>query len=171
MSNIFKIISPEKGLVLPKNNGKITIAQSNNIFAYIDDDFVNWGLDKKSKSVPKSKLAVGEMIANADFKKMFYSLLKKREIESLKTLCLTQNQLVDSVNIYRNWLRADGFATFCLLSKKVAKSEDDFFVARVYVNPVGKLSVNVDKFDDGYVWNAGRRHRVFLPQTADPQVP
>ena len=171
MRSIIEIISPKEGLMIPKDSDKITIAKSNDVFQHIDPDFVSWGLNKPDKPAGESRVKVGEMRENADFREMFYFLAGNEDIKSLKKVCLlTQGQARNSVKLHHNWLRTDGFATFFLIAKKPAKKEKDFFVASVGVHASGELHVGLFEFRDGYRWLADYRHRLFVPHTADTQV-
>ena len=166
MGSIIEIISPKEGLVIPKDNGKITIAKSDDVFQYIDSDFSR-GLNQTGKPVKESRVKVGEVVKNADFREMFYFLAGNENIRSLKKLCLlTQGQVINSVKHHPDWLRTDGYATFFLIAEKPAKKEEDFFVAAVFFDSVGSLGVYVSKFRNDDRWYAGYRHRVFVPHTA-----
>jgi len=65
------------------------------------------------------------------------------------------------VKKYRSWLRADGYATLFLF-----KSHGHLFVANVDLGSDGRLEVYVDRFGRSFIWHAGRRGRLVVPQLA-----
>ncbi|MEK7531755.1 MAG: hypothetical protein AAB545_02410 [Patescibacteria group bacterium] len=153
-------ISDGHELVLPPNDGTQTIAQASNVFTYIDPDFKNWGLDVTSTSTPPLSVVVREMIKDADFRTIF------GEIGDTARLCLTQGQIIDFVRFHKGWLRTDGYGTFFLFQKgdKMFVSLDDFYVAYVFSSSGGRLWVHVYRLLHAYVWLAGSRHRIVVPQ-------
>ena len=93
------------------------------------------------------------MAKDATFAQMFGSL--KADLDKL---CLTQHQIKTFCEKHQNLLRADGYGTFFLF-----KGEGQFFVADVRVRSDG-LRVYVYRFGYDFVWHAGGRHRVVVPQ-------
>ena len=150
-----KLISGDETIVLDAVDGKEVLANAKDIFAYIDSNFNNWGAEKPGQPTGKTPVKIYEMAKDANFSQMFGSLSA-----DARKLCLTQAQIKGFVKKYRNWLRADGYATFFLF-----ESNGQFFVADVDVCSVG-LYVLVHEFEDGHVWNADYRHRVVVPQLA-----
>lgn len=132
---------------IPKLSGEKLIKDSG-LFSWIDDDFVNYGAIEKGIRTEKQKLEVMELTENMDFASMFD-----------KKQALTQEQILYFVENHKDKLTYDGYATFFLL-----KSGENFFVARVYLLSDGRLDVDVYKFGYAYVWRAGRRDRVVVPQ-------
>ncbi len=78
----------------------------------------------------------------------------------VRKLCFTQAQIKNFVKKYRNWLRADGYATFFLF-----ESEGNFLVADV-VDSDGKLSVIRRQLKDDGIWAAGFHRRLVTPRLA-----
>ena len=159
-SDILNLLSGSEKILLSKLDGWAIIAKAENVFkAYISSDFENWGLNRKSKATLETEVGVYEMAKDATFKKMFTSLS-----DDLDSLCLTQSQIIDFCEKHRSHLRQDGYATFFLTKKDFEKpaTEDNLFVARVRVRSDG-LRVDVSRFGDASVWDAGYRHRLVVP--------
>lgn len=150
---ILKNISGSDVLKLDAGSGTKTIADSKNIFSWIDDDFKAYGANTKGVATKETSVDVYEMAKDATFAQMFGSLST-----DLSTLCLTQEQILNFVAKHRNMLRTEGYGTFFLF-----KSGEDFFVARVYVCSDG-LRVYVRRFEYGRVWSAERSPRLVVPQ-------
>lgn len=122
------------------------IADAKDVFtSYVDNDFRNWNTNKGDE------LAVCELTEDMTFEQMF----KKPD-----EMVLTQQQIIDFCKNHKEFLRKGGRATFFLF-----KVGEKFFVASVLVNSDG-LSVDVLRFEHGYVWDAGDVLRVVVPQLA-----
>lgn len=156
VSNAFlKLISGNESLVIDSVDGKETLANAKDLFAYIDSDFKNWGADEKGSATKETPVCVYEMTKDATFAQMFGSLSSDP-----RKLCLTQSQIIDFVKKYRNWLRTDGYATFFLF-----ESNNQLFVAGVGVGSGGAaLGVGVSRFENSCVWSAAYRRRLVVPQ-------
>lgn len=148
---ILRLISGGETLVLDETDGIETIPTSEGVFGYIDRDFKNWCADEASGPTPKTPVAVHELARDATFSQMFGS--------NPGAFCLTQSQILGFVKKYWNWLRKDGYATFFLF-----RSKGELFVAAVSFIDRGRLRASVSRFADDFVWRAGRRHRLVLPQ-------
>lgn len=151
-----KLLSGGENLILDACDGKITIAQARNIFSWIDPDFKNWNTDNPGSATEKTPVIVYEMRKDATFSQMFGSFE-----QNLSNLCLEQDQILNFVQKYRNWLRKDGYATFFLF-----KANNNFFVAYVSVFSDGKLRVSVYGFEYSYVWDADYGRCLVVPQLA-----
>src|SRR3990167_7543929 len=99
-------------LTLKATKGKETLARADDIFQYIDSDFESWGLDKKSENTNETKLAIFELVANADYRTMFGELSN-----DLDKLCLTQAQVIEFVKSYPDQSQQDGYVTFFMFKK------------------------------------------------------
>lgn len=154
-SSILRLISGDENLVLPETDGKVTIAQSKEVFTgHLDSDFKNWGTDVSVDASGKMPVSVYEMEQDATFNQMFNSLSS-----DLDKLVIPQDKIVEFVKNYRNWLRTDGYATFFLF-----RVNGEYFVARVDFSARARLEVDVDRFEDDLVWDAASRLRVVTPQ-------
>ena len=159
---ILKLISGGQGLVIGACDGKRIIAKAKEVFrSGIDSDFERWRANEPGQPTPKTVPDVHEMVKDATFSQMFGFLgADIDDVGSMRKYCFTQHQIIDFVEKYPDWLRADGYATFFLF-----QSHDEFFVAGVCVSSDG-LFVRVSRFEDGHVWRAGRRRRVVVPRLA-----
>lgn len=147
-----RLISAGHEIILPPNDGSMTLARASEVFGYIDPDFVRYGCDVPGLPTESTSVAVREMTKNGDFGKIF------RSLGNLDRLVLSQGQIIDFARNYRDWLRKDGYATFFLF--KVAK----FFVANVDLSSEGRLMVRVFRFEDDGVCFAEFHLRMVVPQ-------
>jgi len=153
---ILRLISGDYGLTIDAVDGSEILADAKDVFVGgIDPGFKNWGADEIGNPTAETPVDVHEMTKDAILSQMFGELNT-----DVRKLCFTQAQIKNFVKKYRNWLRADGYATFFLL-----KSKGNFFVADV-VDSDGELFVNIRQLDDPGVWAAGYRRRVVVPQLA-----
>lgn len=139
-------------LKLPKLSGKETLADSK-AFSYIDSDFKNWGLNQKGKATKPLSVEVREMTADATLQELFTSINP-----DLEMLVLSQAQILKFIELYRNFLREAGYATFFLF-----KENNEFFVAFVSVHE-SELEADVYRLEYDDVCYGGLRHRVVVPQ-------
>ena len=152
-----KLISGAETLELDETDGKATIAKAKDTFpGYIDGDFKGWGCDVKSEPTQKTQATVHELIKDGTFAQIWNGMS-----DDLNSLCLTQPQIIQFVEKHRKWLRTDGYGTFFLF-----KVGNEFFVANVRFDDVGRLRVYVRRFSYDCVWYAGRRPRLVVPQLA-----
>ncbi len=156
VSPILRLISAGQKLAVDACDGTETLADASDVFDIIDPDFRNWGADEQGPATVATGVAVYEMDKDATFSQMFGSLSG-----DVRELCLTQAQIKGFVKKYRQWLRTDGFATFFLF-----QSRDQLFVAYVSVRSDGRLKVHVYRFERSFVWSAGLRRRLVVPQLA-----
>jgi hypothetical protein len=160
-SSLLNVLYENEKIVLSALNGNRTIYNSREVFlSYIDPDFENWGLNRKSKATPETEVKIYEMVKDAIFKDMFISLSDDPD-----SLCLTQSQIIDFCEKHRNHLRQDGCGTFFLTKKDFEKpaTEDNLFVVGVVVRS-GGLNVLVFHVDRADVWNVDCRLRVVVPK-------
>lgn len=156
IAGCLKLISGADVLTLDSTDGTEIISNAKETFpSWIDGDFNAYGCDVKGEPTDKQKVQVHEMIKDGNFKAIFGGLY-----ENLDSLCLTQPQIIQFAKKHRQWLRDGGYATLFLF-----KVGDEFFVACVRVYSDG-LDVSVGRFSSDYVWGAGHRHRVVVPQLA-----
>jgi hypothetical protein len=151
-----KLLSGGENLTIDALNGEDILAEARDVFAWIDNDFRNWGADEPGEATEEAAVEVHELIKDGMFSQFFSSACN-----DLDKLCFMQAQIKNFCVKHRSWLRTDGYATFFLF-----KSKGKYFVARVGFDVGGQLKVYVPQFDNRYVWNAGFQHRVVLPQLA-----
>jgi len=136
---------------LGATSGTKTIYKAKKTFkSYIDNDFKNWGLDKRTKATPKTDLFIYEITEDAIFKEMFTGDLDK--------LVMTQSQIIDFCDKYLSKLIKDSYRTFFLI-----KENNEYFVVSVSVNSFD-LYVYVVRFENDFVWSAECQHRIVVPQ-------
>ncbi len=139
------------GLIIPACDGTETLANAEDVFrGYVDPNFKNWGTNKPSKATGVVTVDVYEMTKDATFAGIFGSLGA-----DVDKLCLTQHQIKIFCKKHDDWLRADGYGTFCLF-----KGEDQYFVAGVDTYSDGWFVYGY-RFECDFVWSA---HRVVVPQ-------
>ena len=151
---ILHLFSAGEELIIGSTDGSRTIAKAENVFhGYIDPNFKNWGLDVSGKTTLEGKGEVHEMRQDAIFSEMFRSLERP-----LSELVLSQDEIIDFCEKHFEWLRADGYATFCLFEEN-----RKFFVADVHVHSDG-LYARVNRFEYSRVWDGENRPRLVVPQ-------
>lgn len=165
ISGILNLISGAEFLSLKASDGSRLIYQSTKTFKYsLDEDFVNWDLNKKGIDTVETKVQVHKMAADGNFMTIFKSLSG-----NWNQKWLSQNQVIDFCEQLSSWLQSDGGSTFFLCkideTKKVDKKnpQKNLVVVRVYVRADG-LSVRVDRLEDDRVWCASSLRRVVAPQ-------
>lgn len=151
-----RLISSGENLTIDAVDGRETLANAEDTFAYIDSNFKNWDADVKGPATEEIFVNVQEMEKDATFSQMFGELNA-----DVGKLCLTQHQIKNFVKKHRKWLRTDGYATFFLF-----KSNGNFSVAFAHFRSGVRLGVSVLQFGDLSVWDAGYRARVVVPQLA-----
>jgi len=147
-------ILEDKKFALPVTDGKEFLGKATDVFGYIDSDFKHYGCDEVGQPAKETEVQVYEMAMDGTFTEIFGELSS-----DLDKLCLTQSQIKKFVQNHRDVLRKEGYGTFFLF-----KVGNEFFVAHVYLHDVGGLRVFVHRFSHGYVWYAGHRHRLVVPQ-------
>jgi hypothetical protein len=160
-----RLISSEAELMLDACAGQRTIAGATDVFSNISSDFKNWATDVPGKATPETPVAVYELAEDATFTRMFRSL----ENDEWK-LVLQQDQVLNFVEKYRNWLRRHDWATFFLLQ---VGGKLKPFVTRVYVRSDHTLGTHIYQFRHGRVWSTRIRLSLVVPilrQSYDGQV-
>ena len=148
-----KLISGADKITIEATKGKGTIARADKVFTWIDDDFKNYGTDVRGEPTVATAVQVFEMTKDGTFAQIFGGFG-----ENLDRLCLSQDQIVSFCRDQANWLRTDGYGTFFLF-----KVKGEYFVAYVR-RSVGGLGVYAFRLSFDFVWSAGCRHRVVVPQ-------
>lgn len=156
VESMLRLLSGGENLTIDATDGQEILAEAGDVFVSIDGDFKNWGADEKSCATEEVPVDVYEIAKDGTFAQLFGSLNA-----DVRKLCLTQAQIMGFVKKHRNQLRTEGYGNFFLF-----ESNSEVFVATVGVFSGGRLDVRVDRFDDSYVWRAGYRHRVVVPQLA-----
>ncbi|MDI6820628.1 MAG: hypothetical protein QMD65_00410 [Patescibacteria group bacterium] len=151
-----RLISAGESIILDSVDGSETLYDATDVFAYRDSDFKNYGANKKGLRTEATPVQVYEMVKDATFAQMFGSLSS-----DLNALCFTQSQIKNFAKKHRHWFKTDGCSMFFLF-----KSNNQFFVTYVYVHSDSTLDVNVNRFENGNVWNAEFRYRLVVPQLA-----
>lgn len=137
-----------QNLKVSKTTGKELIINEKTLFSgYLDSGFRSI---KNNEKTINTEMAVLELDKNVTFVRMF---------THPEEMYVTQGQVIDFINNHKDKLIQNGYGNFFLL-----KSNNEFFVANVYVYDVGGLEVYVDSFSDDYIWYGDFRHYVFLPQ-------
>lgn len=144
-----------QNIKLKATKGKETIVRADDVFTrYIDSDFENYGTDKKGVATEDMEMAVLEQDKNGTLKEIFVSIHK-----DLDSMVMTQEQIITFCKDHKELLHPTWYTFFLF------KSNNEFFVARVYVSS-GGLGVCVYRFSRDSVWFADRRRRFVVPQLA-----
>lgn len=129
---------------------KTNIAESKDLFQYIDSDFDNYNLQSDSPETKETEFAVLELTEDKTFAQMF---TKPEE------MCLTQAQIIEYVKNNRD--KINNWYSFFLF-----KENNKFFVAVVRFDDRDQLKVDVYRFSNDYVWYGEDHHRVVVPKLA-----
>lgn len=159
-----KLISGGKRTIIKATKGTETLASAADLFGTnIDSEFVHWGCDGTEEPTKDTQVEVYEMFENADYRRIFGGFGQNLD-QLCVTTCQAKRFIADEAG---NYLREDGWAVFLFLFKVKAKKQDEkdaFFVAYVEVSSDGRRFAYVHRFAFAYLWSAGPRFRVVLPQ-------
>ncbi len=145
------ILRPIKsGLVIPATNGQRTFAQASDIFT---GGIYGESCDVAGKARLETRAVVHELIKDGTLQQIF-----EGQGFPLDQLCWEQEQVIQFVINHREHLHPQGYATFFLLPSSL--------VAGVRWHDARLLKVYVSRLAHVYVWFAGYRLRVVLPQLA-----
>lgn len=125
--------------------------KKNPIFSYIDSDFANWNVVDKHPHVEKREINIKTLKKDSTFAEMF---------TDPENQWVTQAELIDLCTNRKDELSKYGCVNFFLL-----KSENEFFVASVYLADLVHLKVRVYRFSERLVWRASGQHRFVIPAT------
>ncbi|MEK7513193.1 MAG: hypothetical protein AAB601_03255 [Patescibacteria group bacterium] len=144
MSEILRLLSGDGALSIGSVDGKKTIASvEHNIVWYVNEDFKESEINVPSRPTPRTPVNVFEIVASADFAKIFGALGRE-----LHALALTQHQIVEFVQSHPSWLSEEkGYGTFFLF-----QVSDRFFVASVFYCSKRELGVLLQPFKKSDVW-------------------
>ena len=140
----------KQNLKIKETSGKKLIKDAKG-FAWIDNDFVNYGASGIGKPAKEIKVNVYDMDKNVIFKEIF---------TNPEEMYLTQEQILEFIKNHKEYLRTYGYATFFLF-----KSGDEFFVARASFGDGSRLRLGVYRLLVDGVWGASSRRRVVTPVT------
>jgi hypothetical protein len=162
---LLRLISGGQKLILKALNGSRLICSAEKTFkSFIDNNFVNWGINKPGIVTPKKSVQVHEMVGNGTSMDIFKSLPG-----SWNQKWLSQDQIIEFCETLPNWLRQEGYGTFALIKKDENKPIDEnnpgdnLVVVRVYVSSDG-LDVRVSRLETDLVWRGEVRRRVVSQQ-------
>ncbi|MFA5184240.1 MAG: hypothetical protein WC456_01820 [Patescibacteria group bacterium] len=159
-TSCLQLIPGLSAISIPAADGKRIISEASGTFrGYIDTNFKKYGLDRPGTATKRAKSSAYELTSGATFKQMFTSFGV-----DLERLWLTQDQMISICSNQKN-LRLEGYANFFLVKKdeNLPATDDNLFVARVYVNSDGLVACVHGFLNDG-VWYGEHRHRLFVPQ-------
>ena len=153
--SIVRLVSIDTALTIPALNGKAIIAHEKKLFeAYLEENFVNWGLNKSGLATSQTKVQVYELISNGTLIQMFAGITT-----DLDKLVMSQNQVINFCRKYPQLLSKEGYTNFLL------KENAEYFVASVCMSVDGLL-VYVSRLGNSDVLYANWIHRVVVPQLA-----
>lgn len=140
---------------LPATAGSMTIAQSGNIFGWLDRGFKGWGTDVPSADTAPATALIYEMKDDGNFRSLFSSLG-----EGWRSRQPTQGQIVAFCREHPDKLRQDGYGTFFPFQ---VEGQSEPFVAFAGLG-AGRLRVGVYRLAYANVWSAGNLHRMVVLQ-------
>jgi hypothetical protein len=146
-----KPVSPHEGLLVKATDGRLTIANSGDVFAsWIDGDFEIFGTNVSQAATSVSRIWVYEALSEYRFNDF---LIQNPEQSSLR---LSQSQIVDCVQSYRYILPADQ-STFFMFAV-----EDKSFVTSVTRYADETLSAHVCRMSEGSNWDFKQGDRIVV---------
>jgi hypothetical protein len=167
--SILRLVSPMGGLIINALDGSRLIYEAKKTFkSFLDNDFVNWGINNPGIATPKTLIQVREMIGDGKFMDIFRALPG-----TWNQKWVSQNQVIEFCETLPEWLRQEVYATFFLIKKDENKPidennpEDNLVVVSVGVLSDG-LGVGVYRLGHDDVWHGEYRHRVVSPQLPIP---
>ncbi len=142
-TEILRLISGGKNLLIESLDGQATIAEANKTFQnLIDDDFEKWGLNKSGPATDEMLVEVYEIIDWGSDEEILTSLTT-----DLDKIVMSQAQVIRFCEKYPTWLpnNRDDWGYTCFL----IKADGECFVLLVDVNSFFGLTVYVDRVDRG----------------------
>ena len=153
-NQILRLISRCESLVIEPTDGSRTIAQAEDVFAFIEPSFRK--LNESGVPTGETCVQVYEMRKDAIYSEIFGSLVDNVNI---KDLLLTQHQIIVFCQKYREWIKSDvNSDTFFLF-----KNTDGLFVAQVCEENNCTLSVTSREFASRSSWLAENVNQVVVP--------
>lgn len=142
-------------LTIAPTKGDVTIAEATEVFTgYVDPNFQKWGTSQAGADTEATLVDVLEMSKDGIYKQLFGSLGR-----DVRSLCLSQPQIVEFCRSHREHLRQEGFGTFFLF-----EVNNELLVANVHVVE-GRLRAYIDFFArSNDAKDSGCRHRFVVKQ-------
>lgn len=163
---IFRLYPGDQNLAIRALDGSRIISEAKKVFkVYIDEDFVDLGINKLGIATPETPLNIHEITTNVTFLHIFHSLPGTWDQK-----WLSQSQVIEFCESMPGYLSPNRRATFFLIKKDENKPvdendpEDNLVVACVYPLAFARLIVLVYHLDNKSVWRGKDRHRVVSPQ-------
>jgi hypothetical protein len=150
MNDRLRLLSGDEPLMLDQMVGSETLGQATDFFRYIDLNFERWNCNIVGEPTQETPVRAYEMARDSTFQEMFGGFGV-----ALDSLALTQAQIKQFAQRYRDWLKKGGNGTFFLF-----RVGTDFFVAAVYFFSDGRLGVRGLALDR--VFRAQKGHRLVV---------
>ncbi len=147
--SLLRRLTPD--LIIPAVDGIEDLDDPKVFTGGVDPDLKRYNCNGKSGAKLATTVDVYELIEDGDFQRIFGG-----QGVDLDQLCLTPHQIKLFVINHREHLHPQGYATFFLLPSSL--------VAYVFWLDARLLEVHVHRLAHAFVWYAGPRHRVVLPQ-------
>jgi hypothetical protein len=137
-------------LGLPATDGSVNLKNSGLFGKCLDPDYINWDLNKKQKATKAQGIKAYRLMADVRFKKMFAFFNK-----NIDELCLTQNQIVDYCEKYKNHLKS------CRSVFVPFKENREYFIANVYLVDE-KYCASIFPLNDYFNWLKSFNHLLIV---------
>ncbi len=160
-SNILRVIASD--LCIKALDGSRLICDANNVFkAFVEKDFINWGMNKYGASTAESKASVFELISNASFCDLFMAMPGP-----WRQKYFSQNQVIYFCENFSEWLKQGHTTIFlCKINEAMDIDESNPGSNLVFVD-VGSyydgLHVYVNLFSEKHVWSGSCRRHIVAP--------
>jgi hypothetical protein len=152
MNDRLRLLSGNEPLMLDPTDGQETLGQATAVFRYIDRNFERWNCNVAGPPAQETPVRVYEMASDSTFQQLFGGFGV-----ALDSLALTQAQIKQFAQRYRDWLKKGGNGTFFLF-----KAGNEFLVSAVYFFSDGRLGVRVRDLTLERVFRAQKRHRLVV---------
>jgi hypothetical protein len=152
MNDRLRLLSGNEPLMLDPTDGSETLGQATDVFRYVERNFERWNCNVVGPPTRETPVRVHEMARDSTFQGLFCGF----GVE-LDSLALTQAQIKQFAERYRDWLKKGGNGTFFLF-----RPCNEFFVAAVYFFSDGRLGVRVRGLALDRVFRAQKRHRLVV---------
>lgn len=150
-TNGLTLITYKTPLIINEVDGTRTFLRSRDLFKKIDPDFFNFRIDRRGPVTDETPVWVHGIARDTTYLKMFTP-----PFGDVGKFALTQHQIIDFVERYREWFQA--WLLYFLL-----KVENRLFV--VFVNKYdGGLEASVSQFEPGTILHPWDHHGAVLPE-------
>jgi hypothetical protein len=146
-------------LYLDEVDGMRTIANSQNLFSQINNDFNDWYANEPGPSTEETEIDIYETIGIVRLNQIFCSLGS-----DLHTLCLTQHQIINFIENYGNHYLSVNENFFLSIRYGTHHNALEYLVINVSLDVEGSPCADVLRFGDCRAFDSSEGIRVIVPR-------